>query len=161
MQAVRAYIGLGANLGEPESQVRRAVSALAAIPQTRVLAASSLYRSEAMGVGRQPDFINAVAEVETGLGARALLDELLATEARFGREREFPGAPRTLDLDLLLYGERVIAEDELTVPHPRMHQRAFVLAPLAEIAPDIAIPGKGRAGALLAACTGQKIEKIG
>jgi len=161
MQAVRAYIGLGANLGEPESQVRRAVSALAAIPQTRVLAASSLYRSAPVGHAAQPDFVNAVAEIETRLGAEELLGELLATEARFGRVREFPNAPRTLDLDLLLYGERVIAEDKLTVPHPRMHERAFVLVPLAEIAPDIAIPGKGRAGALLAACTGQKIEKIG
>jgi 2-amino-4-hydroxy-6-hydroxymethyldihydropteridine diphosphokinase len=126
-----------------------------------LLSVSSLYRSEPIGVGKQPDFVNAVAEIETTLGARALLDELLATEARFGRTRESPGAPRTLDLDLLLYGERVIAEDKLTVPHPRMHERAFVLAPLAEIAPDIAIPGKGRAKALLAACSDQKIEKIG
>jgi 2-amino-4-hydroxy-6-hydroxymethyldihydropteridine diphosphokinase len=109
----------------------------------------------------QPDFINAVAEIQTMLGARALLEALLAIETRFGRRREFPGAPRTLDLDLLLYGDRVIAEPGLVVPHPRMHERAFVLAPLAEIAPDIAIPGKGRAGALLAACSDQKIEKIG
>jgi len=157
---VRAFIGLGANLGEPETQVRRAIAVLGTLPRTRFLAASSLYRSAPVGVGEQPDFVNAVAEVETTLTARELLDELLATEARFGRERPSPGAPRTLDLDLLLYGERVIAESGLIVPHPRMHERAFVLAPLAEIAPDIAIPGKGRAGALLEACADQKVQKI-
>jgi len=118
-------------------------------------------RSAPVGYTVQPDFVNAVAEIETRLGAQALLGELLATEARFGRVRTLPDAPRTLDLDLLLHGDRVIAEPGLIVPHPRMHERAFVLAPLAEIAPDIAIPGKGRAGALLAACTDQKVEKIG
>jgi 2-amino-4-hydroxy-6-hydroxymethyldihydropteridine diphosphokinase len=157
----KAFIGLGANLDHPRAQVRRAFAALAELPGTRLLAASSLYRSAPLGYTVQPDFVNAVAEIETRLGARALLGELLATEARFGRTRTFPNAPRTLDLDLLLYGDRVIAEAGLVVPHPRMHERAFVLAPLAEIAPDIAIPGKGRAGALLAACTDQKIEKIG
>ena len=159
--STKAFIGLGANLGDPEAQVRRAFAALADLPGTRLLAASSLYRSAPVGYAVQPDFVNAVAQVETRLGAGALLRELLATEARFGRVREFPNAPRTLDLDLLLYGDRVIAEPGLIVPHPRMHERAFVLAPLAEIAPDIAIPGKGRAGALLAACAGQKVEKIG
>jgi 2-amino-4-hydroxy-6-hydroxymethyldihydropteridine diphosphokinase len=159
--SAKAFIGLGANLGDREAQVRRALLALAGLPGTRLVAASSLYRSAPVGVGAQPDFINAVAEIQTALGARALLEALLAAERRFGRRREFPGAPRTLDLDLLLYGDRVIAEPGLVVPHPRMHERAFVLAPLAEIAPDIAIPGKGRAGTLLAACTDQKIEKIG
>jgi len=157
----KAFIGLGANLGDPEAQVRRAFAALAELPRTRLLAASSLYRSAPVGVVGQLDFVNAVAELETALSARALLEALLAEENRFGRTREFPNAPRTLDLDLLLYGDRVIAEPGLFVPHPRMHERAFVLAPLAEIAPDIAIPGKGRAGALLAACTDQKVEKIG
>ena len=157
----KAFIGLGANLGDPETQVRRAFAALAELPRTRLLAASSLYRSAPVGVVAQLDFVNAVAEVETALTARALLEALLAEERRFGRTREFPNAPRTLDLDLLLYGDRVIAEPGLVVPHPRMHERAFVLAPLAEIAPDIAIPGKGRAAALLAACADQKIEKIG
>jgi 2-amino-4-hydroxy-6-hydroxymethyldihydropteridine diphosphokinase len=159
--STKAFIGLGANLGDPEAQVRRAFAALAELPGTRLLAASSLYRSAPVGVGAQPDFINAVAEIATALGARALLEALLAAERRSGRRREFPGAPRTLDLDLLLYGDRVIDEPELVVPHPRMHERAFVLAPLAEIAPDIAIPGRGRAAALLAACADQKIEKIG
>ncbi len=159
--STKAFIGLGANLGDREAQVRRAFAALAGLPGTRLLAASSLYRSAPVGVSAQPDFINAVAEIQTALDARALLEALLAMETRFGRRREFPGAPRTLDLDLLLYGERVIDEPGLVVPHPRMHERAFVLAPLAEIAPDIAIPGKGRAVALLAACADQKIEKIG
>ena len=161
MATVRAFIGLGANLGEPETQVRRAAAALAGIAGTRRVAVSSLYTSAPIGVGVQPDFVNAVAEVETELDARALLEALLALEARFGRKRESPGAARTLDLDLLLYGDRVIAEPGLVVPHPRMHERAFVLAPLTEIAPDIAIPGKGRAKVLLAACSDQKIEKIG
>ena len=159
--ATEAFVGLGANLGEPEAQVRRALAALAELPGTRLLAASSLYRSAPVGVVAQPDFINAVARIETAVTARALLQALLAAEARFGRRREFPGAPRTLDLDLLLYGDRVIDEPELVVPHPRMHERAFVLAPLAEIAPDIAIPGKGRAAALLATCADQRIAKIG
>ncbi len=159
--ATQAFIGLGANLGDPEAQVRRALLALAGLRGTRLVAASSLYRSAPVGYTAQPDFVNAVAEIETRLGAQALLGELLATEARFGRVRTLPNASRTLDLDLLLYGDRVIAEPGLIVPHPRMHERAFVLAPLAEIAPDIAIPGKGRAGALLAACAGQKVEKIG
>jgi 2-amino-4-hydroxy-6-hydroxymethyldihydropteridine diphosphokinase len=158
---VGAFVGLGANLGDPEAQVRRAIAALGDLPGTRLVAASSLYRSAPVGVGEQPDFINAVAKIETTLGARALLDELLTAEARFGRERPSPGAPRTLDLDLLLYGERVIEEPGLVVPHPRMHERAFVLLPLAEIAPDVAIPGKGRLRTLLAACRGQKIQKIG
>jgi 2-amino-4-hydroxy-6-hydroxymethyldihydropteridine diphosphokinase len=161
MVAVKAFVGVGANLGAPESQVRRAVAALGELPSTRLLAASSLYRSAPVGVGEQPDFVNAVASVETGLSAHALLDALLAIEARFGRQREFPGAPRTLDLDLLLYGDRSIAEPELVVPHPRMHERAFVLAPLVEIAPDAVVPGRGRAAELLLHCKDQRIEKKG
>ena len=156
----RAFIGLGANLGEPESQVRHAIAELGKLPRTRLLAASSLYRSAPVGVGAQPDYVNAVAEVETSLGARALLDELLTMEARFGRERPQPGAPRTLDLDLLLYGDRVVEEAGLAVPHPRMHERAFVLMPLAEIAAEISIPRKGSVKRLLSACRNQKIRKI-
>ena len=161
MAAVKAFVGLGANLGKLETQVRRAITALEAIPKTRVLAASSLYRSAPVGVGEQPDFVNAVAEIETELGARALLDELLAIEARFGRRRDSPGAARTLDLDLLLYGDQVIAQPELVVPHPRMHERAFVLAPLADIAPDAVVPGKGPVAALLASCANQEVGKLG
>ena len=137
------------------------MQALGELPRTRLLAASSLYRSAPVGVGEQPDFNNAVAKVETELSARELLEELLTAEVRFGRERPSPGAPRTLDLDLLLYGEQVIAAPGLDVPHPRMHERAFVLMPLAEIAPEVSIPRKGRVTTLLAACRGQKIQKIG
>jgi 2-amino-4-hydroxy-6-hydroxymethyldihydropteridine diphosphokinase len=158
---VQAFIGLGANLGDPQAQVRSAVAEIARFPRTRLLASSSLYRSVPVGVGPQPDFVNAVAKVETALSARELLEELLTAEVRFGRERPSPGAPRTLDLDLLLYGDAVIAEPGLVVPHPRMHERAFVLLPLAEIAAEVTIPGRGNIRALLAACRGQKIEKIG
>lgn len=160
MDAVKAYIGLGANLGEPEAQVRRAISALGAISNTRLLGTSSLYRSAPLGFEAQPDFINAVAEIETKLSATALLEALLEIEAGFGRTRDFPDAPRTLDLDLLLYADRVITRPQLLVPHPRMHERAFVLAPLAEIAPDAIVPGKGPVETLLAACRNQKVEKI-
>ena len=158
--AVTAFIGLGANLGEPEAQVRTAIAALGKLPRTRLVKASSLYRSAPVGYKDQPDFINAVAEIETQLGPKALLDELLKIEVRFGRARTFPNAPRTLDLDLLLYGERIIAETGLTLPHPRMHARAFVLAPLAEIAPEAVVPGKGTAATLLAACKGQDVAKL-
>jgi 2-amino-4-hydroxy-6-hydroxymethyldihydropteridine diphosphokinase len=157
----QAFVGLGANLGDPQSQVRRAIAALGELPRTRLLAASSLYRSAPVGVGEQPDFINAVAKVETALPARELLDELVTVEARFGRDRPFPGAPRALDLDLLLYGDRLIDEPGLVVPHPRMHERAFVLLPLAEIAADISVPRRGSVKTLLAACRNQKISKIG
>lgn len=143
MAAVKAFVALGANLGQPDLQVRDAMAALAGMPGTRLLAASSLYRSAPVGVGEQPEFTNAVAAIETGLGARALLDALLAIEARFGRRRESPGAARMLDLDLLLYGEQTIDEPGLVVPHPRMHERAFVLAPLAEIAPAVLHPALG------------------
>ena len=141
-------------------RIRRAISALEMIPESRLLAASSLYRSAPVGFTAQPDFVNAVAAIETHLGAMPLLEELRAIEARFGRARTFPNAPRTLDLDLLLYGGSVIAEPGLVVPHPRMHERAFVLAPLAEIAPDAVIPGKGPVAALLASCRNQKIERL-
>ena len=156
-----AFIGLGANLGDPEAQVRRAVAALGRLPEMHLVAASSLYRSAPIGVGPQPDFVNAVARIETTLGPWVLLEALLAEEARFGRERPSPGAARTLDLDVLLYEDRIISEAGLTVPHPRMHERAFVLVPLVEIAPDIEIPGRGSARALLAGLRDQTIAKIG
>ena len=159
--AEKAFIGLGANIGDPGRQLRNALAALDGIPGTRLMRASSLWRTAPVGYAAQPDFVNAVAEVETAQAPRALLEALLAIEKRFGRERSFANAPRTLDLDLLLYGDRVLSEQGLELPHPRMHERAFVLAPLAEIAPDIAIPGKGSAAALLAACADQRIEKIG
>src|SRR4051812_14735300 len=158
MAAVKAYIGLGANIGDPAKQIRGALQALGEIPGTRVARASSLWRSAPVGYAAQPDFVNAVAEIETVQAPRTLLGDLLAIEKRFGRERSFANAPRTLDLDLLLYGEATLFEEGLTVPHPRMHERAFVLAPLVEIAPEVGIPGKGSAARLLAALGDQKVE---
>lgn len=155
-----AYIGLGANLGDPSSQIRAALAALANITATRLADRSSFYRSAPIGNIEQPDYINAVARIQTELPPRALLDALLAIESRLGRTRSHANAPRTLDLDLLLYDQTVIGEPGLSVPHPRMHSRAFVLAPLAEIAPEIEIPGKGPIMPLLAACAGQPIQRL-
>ena len=126
-------------------------AALAALPSTRLTAKSSLYRSAPVGYADQPDFINAVAALETALAPRTLLDALLALERGQGRVRDFPNAPRTLDLDVLLYGELQWHEHGLTIPHPRMHERAFVLLPLTEIAPQCVIPGRGKAADLLRA----------
>jgi 2-amino-4-hydroxy-6-hydroxymethyldihydropteridine diphosphokinase len=155
-----AYIGLGSNLAEPRSQVESALGELDALPRTRLVARSSLYRTAPVGYAAQPDFVNAVAAVETGLGAHELLHELQALEAAHERRRSFPDAPRTLDLDLLLFGDERIADRGLVVPHARMHERAFVLAPLVEIAPDAVIPGRGAARDLLERCRDQDLERI-
>ena len=130
------------------------------MPASRLLRTSSLYRTAPVGVHGQPDFINAVAQLETGLDAEALLDALLTIEASFGRRRDFHLAPRTLDLDLLLFDDAVIDTPRLVLPHPRMHLRAFVMAPLAEIAPDCRMPGRGRVAAWLPAVRMQRIERI-
>lgn len=156
----RAFVGLGSNVGEPPRQLQDALQELDALPETRVAATSAFYRSAPLGYLDQPEFLNAVAELDTALAAETLLENLQAIEKRHGRVRSFAGAPRTLDLDLLLYGDAVVSTPRLTLPHPRMHERAFVLEPLAEIAPDISIPGKGRARELLAACAGQSIERM-
>lgn len=155
-----AFIGLGSNLADPVVQVSQALQALDRLPQTRLLKSSSLYRSAPVGYLDQPDFINAVAQVETGLAPRALLDALLALELECGRTREFPNAPRTLDLDLLIYDDLPHHEHGLTVPHPQMQRRAFVLRPLLEIAPDCIIPGVGAAADALAGCAGQQLERL-
>ena len=155
-----AYIGIGSNLDQPRSQVERAFEELARLPQTRLLARSSLYRSAPLGYGAQPEFVNAVAALDTALAASELLRELQAIESRHARKRSFANAPRTLDLDLLLFGNASIDEPHLHVPHARMHERAFVLAPLLEIAPRAVIPGRGSAAERLAACAGQKVEKM-
>ena len=150
---VRACIGLGGNIGDVEAALRAALAALATLPGTRVSRASGLYRTPAWGMRDQPDFINAAAVLETTLTPRALLDALLDIERGLGRERADDGGrwgPRTLDLDLLLHGDAVIDEPGLVVPHPQLHARAFVLVPLAEIAPDAEVPGHGRVDALLA-----------
>jgi 2-amino-4-hydroxy-6-hydroxymethyldihydropteridine diphosphokinase len=155
-----AFVALGSNLGDPGSRVRQGIAALAAWPQVQLVAASSLYRSAALGHADQPDFVNAVVQLSTGLAPQPLLAALLAIEQRCGRERSFRNAPRTLDLDLLLYDAQCIAEPGLTVPHPRMHERAFVLAPLLEIAPDCVIPGIGRAADWLSRCVDQAIVRL-
>ena len=157
---VVASIGLGANLNDPAAQVEYALSELDRLPGTRLIAQSSLYASAPVGYVDQPDFINAVAQVETTLAPRALLDALLDIEHRHGRERSFRNAPRTLDLDLLLYGTAHFHEDTLTLPHPRMCERAFVLLPLLEIAPDALIPGRGRAADCLPACADQAVVPL-
>ena len=159
MSTTRAYVALGANLGEPVAHLRAAVADLDALPGTRVVARSSLYRSAPVGLVDQPDFINAVVAVDTALEALPLLRTLLAIEARHGRVRSVPNAPRTLDLALLLDGEAVVGGTELTLPHPRMHERAFVLLPLLEIAPHVDLPGLGAARAFLPAVAGQAIER--
>jgi 2-amino-4-hydroxy-6-hydroxymethyldihydropteridine diphosphokinase len=158
---VAAFIGLGSNVGDPRQQVRTALAVLDELRETRVTAVSSLYRTAPVGYVDQPDFINAVAQIETSLTARELLTALLDIERAHNRVREVKNGPRTLDLDLLLYDERTIREPDLKVPHPRMHQRAFVLAPLAEIAPDARLGDLGTAAQLLARVAGEGVEKLG
>ena len=155
-----AFVALGANLADPAHQIRAALESLSRLPDSRLLRASSLYRTAPLGVAGQPDFINAVALVETTLAPHELLAALFAIEAEFGRRRDYRNAPRTLDLDLLLYDELVLDGTELQLPHPRMHLRAFVLAPLLEIAPACVIPGRGTAAAWRPAVSMQPIEKL-
>jgi 2-amino-4-hydroxy-6-hydroxymethyldihydropteridine diphosphokinase len=159
-----AFIGLGSNLQDPCSQLQRAFVDLEGLPDTRVVARSSLYRSAPLGCPdhfpNQPDFVNAVAKIVTGLTPQALLQALLQIEHRHGRERTFRNAPRTLDLDVLLYDDMQLHEPGLTIPHPQMHLRAFVLQPLLEIAPDIRIPGVGQAQQSLLACQDQVLDRI-
>jgi len=142
------HIALGANLGQPEKTLRAAADAIAALPGTRLRACSSLYRSLAWGVSEQPDFLNAVVMIETELAAPTLLAALLQIEREHGRQRdtEQRWGPRTLDLDILLYGDEVIDLPGLRVPHSHLHERAFALIPLREIAPEIVIPGIGPVG---------------
>ena len=141
----RAYVGLGANLGDREATIRAAVAALPG-----VVAVSRLLETDPVGVTDQPRFLNGVAALETDLSARELLDRLLEIERELGRERRERWGPRTIDLDLLLYGEETVDEPGLTVPHPRLHERRFALEPLAELEPDALIPGRGRVEIVLA-----------
>ncbi|RQW82408.1 MAG: 2-amino-4-hydroxy-6-hydroxymethyldihydropteridine diphosphokinase [Methylococcus sp.] len=161
-RSVRAYIGLGGNLDQPAARIRRARVALSVLPNTREAAFSSLYRSAPMGPSDQPDYVNAVMALDTGLEPLALLDHLQAIENAEGRVRMGERwGPRTLDLDLLLYGEDVIQHERLTVPHPGLHQREFVLYPLFEIAPDLKIPGWGALRDWVAACPRRGLEAMG
>ncbi|GAA4026513.1 2-amino-4-hydroxy-6-hydroxymethyldihydropteridine diphosphokinase [Actimicrobium antarcticum] len=156
---VTAYIGLGANLGDAQDTVQRALLALAALPATRLTLQSSLFRTapiEAAG----DDFVNAVAQLSTTLGAHALLENMQQIEQSFGRERAYRNAPRTLDLDLLLYGTECIDTATLTVPHPRMTERAFTLIPLLQLDPLIEIPGCGAAHRFVPGVAGQAIQKM-
>ena len=149
-----AFIGIGSNLDEPRRQVLEAFTELDRLPHTRVVKKSSLYRTAPIGHAAQPDFINAVAQLETGLPAERLLAELQEVERRHGRERSFPNAPRTLDLDILLFGNATLQSGVLTITHPRMHQRAFVLKPLLEIDPQLPFHRQ------LESCKDQKVERL-
>lgn len=154
-----ALVGIGANLGDARANVADALARLEAQPGCCMVAASSLWRTAPID-STGDDYINAVAMLETTLDAHALLAALQAIEAAHGRERPYRNAPRTLDLDLLLYGDQMIDTPALTVPHPRMHERAFVLAPLLELDPDIVIPGRGRAADYLSTVAGQAITRL-
>jgi 2-amino-4-hydroxy-6-hydroxymethyldihydropteridine diphosphokinase len=157
---VVAYVGIGANLGNAQDTVAAAVVALGRLPGCRVRQVSSLYRTAPVDAGG-PDYINAVVALVTTLSPEALLTALQAVEQAFGRQRPFRHAPRTLDLDLLLHGDQVCATPRLTLPHPRLHQRAFVLQPLLEIAPDLAAPRLGALAAWLPATADQPVARLG
>lgn len=163
-QMHNAFIALGSNLAGdldcPASQILRAFQAIEKIPKTRLVKRSSLYLSAPVGYDSQPDFINAVAQVHTNLDASELLDALLEIEQQFGRERPFPNAPRVLDLDLLLYDDLEMHTARLTLPHPRMCERSFVLLPLAEIAPDLHIAKHGSVVELAKLLKPQGIKKL-
>jgi 2-amino-4-hydroxy-6-hydroxymethyldihydropteridine diphosphokinase len=147
---VRAYVGVGANLGDRRATIERAVELLRAAPGIEVLAVSSLRETDPVGFEEQPRFLNGAVELETTLGPRELLDLLLGVERALGRTREGPRfGPRTIDLDLLVYGDERVDEPGLTVPHPRLHERRFALEPLAELAPELELPGRGPVSLLL------------
>lgn len=148
-ETATAFVALGSNLDDPRAQVERGFAALDALPDTAVRSRSRLYRTPPWGVVDQPDFINAVARLETALAPRALLLALLGIETGAGRVRGPRNGPRILDLDLLLYGDRVIDEPDFVVPHPRLHERPFVLLPLADVAPDLEVPEHGLVAELL------------
>ena len=156
---VVAYVGIGANLGDRRRAIESAIEALGARDGVDLLRTSSLYRTASIGI-EGPDYLNAVVELRSALQPLALLQNLQAIEAAHGRARPYPNAPRTLDLDLLLYGDLVLALPMLQVPHPRLHQRAFVLRPLVELSPDLIVPGWGRAADLLAAVREQRVDRL-
>jgi 2-amino-4-hydroxy-6-hydroxymethyldihydropteridine diphosphokinase len=155
-----AFIGLGSNMDNPKNQLQQAFSELDELPETRLIARSSLYRSAPVGYLEQPEFVNAVAKIQTALSPQTLLYSLLKIEHRHGRERTFRNAPRTLDLDILLYGDMRLHEHGLTIPHPQMYLRQFVLQPLLEIQPDANIPGVGQAVMAFQKCPDQVLERL-
>lgn len=157
-----AYVGLGSNLSHPRRRLARALTALARLPRSRLVAASGNYVTAPVGTSEaQPDYVNAVAALRTALAPGDVLRQLLAIEHRHGRRRsrERRNAPRVLDLDLLLFGRRRLSQPRLTLPHPRMHERAFVLRPLLDIAPTATIPGRGAARAWLRRVRGQRLAR--
>lgn len=161
MRSARAYVGIGSNLDDPPSQVRRAFQALAVLPASRCVARSPLYRTGPVGgPPGQPDYLNAVAALDTALDPDALLTALQEIESAQGRTRTVRWGPRTLDLDLLLYGTLTRVEPRLTLPHPRLHERAFVLYPLYDIAPTLLLPGRGRLREWLARCPPLDITRL-
>lgn len=155
----RVFVGIGANLGDAQTNVNEALRRLDCVPQTRVVAASSLYRT-APWQASGPDYVNAVAELRTGLDPSALLAQLQAIERAAGRERPYRHAPRTVDLDLLLFGERHIALPDLSVPHPRLAERAFVLVPLSELAPQLRLADGRLVAQVLATLSGQSVRRL-
>ena len=156
---IAAYVGIGSNQGNARAHVLAAFDELGQLPDTHLAARSSLYRSAPVDAPG-PEYVNAVAALDTELSPAQLLDALQDLERRHARERPYPNAPRTLDLDLLTYGDTVLTSPMLTLPHPRMHQRAFVLQPLLELDPRAEVPGRGRARDLLAACACQRVERL-
>jgi len=159
MARTLAAIGLGANLGDTRATLTAALAELARLPDSALEAASSFYRTAPIDAAGA-DYLNAVALLRTALAPLALLAQLQRIEARHGRERAYRNAPRTLDLDLLVYGDVRLATPELTLPHPRLHERAFVLCPLADVAPDMSIPGRGTVSQWLPRVVDQRIEKL-
>lgn len=160
MKQVLAYIGMGSNLQQPLDQLHRALPELHEIQRTSLQASSSFYISSPMGPPDQPDYINGVAALHTELAPLDLLNQLQEIELAHGRQRGLRWGPRTLDLDLLLYGDQIIQNDRLSVPHPGIAERAFVLLPLAELAPELKVPGLGAVSDLLAACETQDASRI-
>ncbi|MGH8120405.1 MAG: 2-amino-4-hydroxy-6-hydroxymethyldihydropteridine diphosphokinase [Gammaproteobacteria bacterium] len=155
-----AYIGLGSNLDDPESRIMSAILSISQFPGTTLLGRSSCYRSKPLGPQDQPEYINAVVQVDTSLGVEQLLEYLQGVENRQGRVRTQRWGPRTLDLDLLLFDDLVAMSDDLTLPHPEMHKRGFVLYPLHEIAPEIEIPGRGPVRDLLRGMDPSRVQKL-
>ena len=157
----RVFIGLGSNLDEPVDQLKRSIGQLNQLHEVQVNAVSSFYKSKPMGPQDQPDFVNAVVELETGLSAEKLLDELQYIEHSQGRVRSLHWGPRTLDLDILLYGDEMIKTDRLTVPHAGIAQRNFVLVPLADIVGmDFKLPNMGTTGECLLVCPGDELQRL-
>lgn len=157
---MQVYIGLGSNLADPEQQILSAIDDIAALKDTTLLQQSCLYSSPPMGPQDQPDYINAVVSIDTTLSAHQLLDALQQIEQQHGRIRKRHWGERTLDLDILVYADKVIENERLSVPHPGMASRAFVLYPLAEIAPELSIPAMGKLSALLAQCPREGLQKL-